>query len=86
MGTASFLIAFSKRPVTIPLLLYATQLRFNVLWPIWFFQFHWYLFAFFWLATLWILILAVFKAFFVISRKAAYLLLPYLIWTAFAGY
>ena len=45
-----------------------------------------YLPAFFWLLALWGLVLATAVRFSKTSRKAARLLLPYLAWTAFAGY
>ena len=49
-------------------------------------QVGWYLFAFLWLVALWILILATTVAFYRISKPAAWLMLPYLVWVAFAGY
>ncbi len=42
--------------------------------------------AFLWLVALWILILATTVAFYRISKPAAWLMLPYLVWVAFAGY
>ena len=53
---------------------------------IWFFNLGWYLFAFLWLVALWILIIATTVAFYRISKPAAWLMLPYLVWVAFAGY
>ena len=68
------------------LALYGLQLAFNFMWPIFFFNLGWYLFAFGWLAVLWLLILAETVRFFRLSRPAGYLMLPYLAWVAFAGY
>lgn len=39
-----------------------------------------------WLAALWVLILAAAVRFYRLSRTAGYLMVPYLVWTAFAGY
>lgn len=66
--------------------IYYFQLLLNFLWPIFFFDFGWYLFAFFELVVLWILVAAMIKQFADISKLAAYLNIPYLIWLTFAGY
>ena len=58
----------------------------NFLWPIFFFLQGWYLFAFFWLLMLWVLILGLILLFYRISKWAGLLLIPYLLWVAFAGY
>ena len=65
---------------------YGIQLAFNFLWPIAFFNLKWYLFAFLWLVILWILILITALRFGRIRKPAGYLLVPYLLWVAFAGY
>ncbi len=85
MGTASYLI-YQKAPSSNAILFYALQLFFNFFWSIWFFNCGWYLFSFFWLLCLWILILFTILSFYKISKPAAYLLLPYLLWVTFAGY
>ena len=86
MGIASYLVVMQKGEDTKALTLYAVQLIFNFFWSIWFFNLGWYLFAFLWLVALWILILATAVAFYRISKPAAWLMLPYLVWVAFAGY
>ena len=86
MGIASYLVVMQKGEDTKALTLYAVQLIFNFFWSIWFFNLGWYLFAFLWLVALWILILATTVAFYRISKPAAWLMLPYLVWVAFAGY
>lgn len=86
MGAASYLIVTSSQETDLALVLYAAQLLFNFLWSIWFFGLHWYLFAFFWLIALWILIFSTIKVFAGVSKNAALLLVPYLLWTTFAGY
>lgn len=89
MGIASYLIYESNAPdaaVTKALSLYGYQLMVNFLWPIFFFDFGWYLFSFFWLILLWLLILECIRQFRKISKTAAWLMVPYLIWVTFAGY
>ena len=89
MGLASYLALESRGPQQIisrSIALYALQLLFNFLWPIVFFGLKWYLFAFIWLAALWILILLTMLQFRRVSKAAAYLMLPYLVWVTFAGY
>ena len=68
------------------LTVYAVQLCFNFLWTIVFFNLGWYLFAFVWLVALWGLILWTFLLFLRQSPPAGWMLLPYLVWVAFAGY
>jgi tryptophan-rich sensory protein len=65
---------------------YAIQLLFNFAWPIAFFNFHAYLFALIWLLALWMLIIWMIVLFYRINKTAAYLQVPYLIWTTFAVY
>ena len=89
MGIASFLVyeAGPNRPaVSQALFVYGLQLAVNFLWPIFFFRFGWYLFSFFWLVLLWLLIFVTIVRFYGISKPAAYLMIPYLVWVTFAGY
>lgn len=89
MGIASYLVIVSGAEKTDKLeamLLYGYQLSVNFFWPIFFFQFQWYLFSFLWLIALWILIAMTIYLFYEISKPAAYLMIPYLIWVTFAGY
>jgi len=89
MGIASYLVLTSgKSQETIhnALILYAIQLFFNFLWPIFFFGLSAYLFAFAWLLLLWVMILATTVSFYLLSHTAGHLMLPYLLWVAFAGY
>ena len=89
MGFASYLIYTSaagtgekRRALT----LYAVQLAVNFGWPILFFDLNWWMPAFFWLLLLWGLILWTMLWFGRFRRMAGLLLLPYLLWVAFAGY
>ena len=65
---------------------YGYQLIVNFLWPVFFFSFQWYFFAFLWLVLLWILVAKMILEFGEISRIAALLNVPYLLWLSFAGY
>ena len=89
MGIASYLVSVSDAPheeKARALWTYGIQLAFNFLWPIAFFNLKWYLFAFLWLVILWILIMITALRFGRIRKPAGYLLVPYLLWVAFAGY
>lgn len=89
MGTAFYLVISSEssaRDKTQAVSVYVYQLIVNFLWPIFFFNFQWYLFSFFWLILLEILIITMILRFFPLSRLAAWLCIPYALWVAFAGY
>ncbi len=88
MGISSYLIYenSSGEQRRQALLLYGAQLIVNLLWSVFFFVFDWYLFSFFWLIALWVLIFQMIKEFYDISKIAAYINIPYLIWVTFAGY
>ena len=89
MGIASYLVLTSGKlrdNINRSLVLYGVQLAFNFLWPIIFFSLSAYLFAFIWLIALWLLIFAATVSFYHKSHIAGYLMIPYLIWVAFAGY
>lgn len=87
MGISSYLIYVSdnqnkKKALTI----YAVQLFFNFVWSLIFFNMQAYLFAFIWLVILWLFIIAMIVSFWKISKPAALLQIPYLLWVTFAGY
>lgn len=89
MGVASYLVITSggnKSEIQQALTIYGYQLVVNFLWPTFFFNFGWYLFAFVWLVLLWVLIVIMIIRFCQLSKPAGYLLLPYLLWVTFAGY
>lgn len=88
MGVASFLIwkrGFEKKNVKIALGIFLGQLILNVFWSIIFFGLRNPGAAFAELLILWIAILATIISFYKISRPAAWLLLPYIVWVSFAG-
>ena len=89
MGVASYIVwtsvtTYEKRREALGV--YAIQLLFNFLWSIIFFNLNEYLFAFVWLVALWLFIFAAKQRFEKINATAGYLLIPYLVWVAFAGY
>ena len=89
MGIASGLVissGASPKPVMNAIRLYALQLAVNFLWPILFFSQGLYLISFFWLVLLLLLVLLLGFRFYSLQPLAGYLLIPYLIWLAFAGY
>ena len=89
MGISSYLIINSDAPKTDireAIRIYAYQLMVNFLWPTFFFNFGWYLFAFLWLLLLWVLVLIMIVKFKDISKLAAYMNIPYLLWLTFAAY
>lgn len=89
MGVGSYLVLTSdgrKEEIKSALSVYVWQLLVNFLWPTFFFNFGWYLFSFFWLVLLWILVLIMLIRFYRVSKVAAYINIPYLVWLTFAGY
>lgn len=87
MGISSYLIFVSDdRNKTKALIIYAVQLVFNFVWSLIFFNMQSYLFAFIWLVILWALIIVMIVSFWKISKPAALLQIPYLLWVTFAGY
>lgn len=91
MGISSYLIYTSEEPKdsslkSQALSTYGYQLLVNFLWPVFFFNFQWYLFSFLWLVFLWILVLKMILEFRKINPLAALLNIPYLLWLTFAAY
>ena len=88
MGIASYLVLESGKPARskTALTVYGVQLFFNFFWSIIFFNLEAYLLAFVWLVILFVLILLTAFLFYRITKPAGYLLIPYILWVAFAGY
>ena len=89
MGIASYLVLISgkeKKEINRALTVYGIQLIFNFFWSVFFFNLSLYLFSFIWLVLLWLLIFTAAILFYRISKSAGYLMIPYLMWVAFAGY
>lgn len=89
MGYASYRIWQADIPVgkkRKALIVYGAQLLVNFLWSPVFFGLRWRLTAFWILILLWSLIYVTVRRFSRIDEKASDLLLPYILWVAFAGY
>lgn len=87
MGISSYIISTSDSPdKTTALDVYGLQLGVNFFWPLLFFNLSAYLFSFIWIILLWILIIVMIKLFWNISKPAALLQIPYLLWVTFAAY
>lgn len=74
-----------KKAVRIALFIYAVQLLLNILWSALFFGLQNPFFAFLEIIVLWAAILLTIVFFHRISRPAAWLLVPYLLWVSFAA-
>jgi len=88
MGIAAFMVWDSKGNKDIKrtaLILFGIQLALNVLWSPIFFTLHWLFAAFVVIVFLWTFILLTMIQFNKISRPAAVLLAPYLLWVSFAS-
>mgnify|MGYP006200658815 CR=1 FL=1 len=66
------------------LLFFIIQLALNALWSYIFFGLHNFLLAFVEIILLWLMIYETYHVFKQIDKKAAYLLVPYLVWVGFA--
>ena len=89
MGLASYLVFTSQKDqneIKLALQIYTLQLAFNFFWTILFFNFELYFFAFFWLLALLALLILTTILFYKVSKPAAYLMIPYIIWVILAAY
>ncbi|MDD6800000.1 MAG: tryptophan-rich sensory protein [Firmicutes bacterium] len=89
MGFSDYLVKVSRTQndsINKARAIYFFQLALNFFWPIIFFNAGNYLFAFIWLAVLWLAVFMNTILFYRISKTAGYLLIPYILWVAFAGY
>ena len=87
MGISAFMIwnkGLSSRQVKVALGLFILQLVLNGLWTPIFFGLHMIALALAEITLLWVAIIITILAFWRISRAAAYLLLPYILWVSFA--
>ena len=86
MGISYYIISQSGEDITTPKRLYIIQLFFNYMWSFIFFNMENYLFAFIWIAVLWIIILLTDVSFYRINKVSGLLFIPYILWVTFAGY
>lgn len=87
MGIAFFLVwkNSGKFDVKVPAILFITQLVLNALWSIIFFGMKNPMLGFFEIIILWVFIVLCVIKFYPVSKIAAWLLIPYLLWVSFAS-
>ena len=88
MGIAAYLVwrQVAKKEAKTALIYYCLQLVANFWWSVIFFAGQNIAAAMFEIVVLWLLILLTIVSFARVSRPAAWLLVPYLVWVSFAGY
>jgi|GEM_PF-84749 len=89
MGISAFLVwkkGLASREVKVALSVFFVQLILNILWSIIFFGWQSPGAAFMEIIFLWLAIIATIIVFAKVSKPAAWLILPYIIWVSFAGY
>lgn len=87
MGVSSYLIYIEQDyHSSCCLKIYAINLFLNFLWTPIFFGLELRLFAFIWILVLDLVIVYMIMCFYKVNKKAAYLQIPYLIWSLFATY
>jgi translocator protein len=88
MGISAYLVwqkGFERKDVKRALWVYGIQLVLNFLWSMIFFSLHNIGGAFIEIILLWIFIALNIYMFYKISKSAAYLLVPYILWVSFAA-
>jgi len=87
MGVAAYMVWEKGGKESKPALTaFGVQLALNSLWSVVFFGFHQLLLAFVEILLLWLAIAATMKLFRPFSRKAFWLMAPYLAWVSFAAF
>lgn len=81
MGIASYIVRDNKRLIKI----YLLNLVVNLLWSFIFFSFNLRTLAFFWILALIVIVGIMIYEFYKEDKKAAYLLIPYMLWLIFAS-
>ncbi len=87
MGISLYLVweRKDKKDVTPALLVFFAQLVLNAIWSIVFFGLQSPFYAFIIIVFLWVLIAGSIYFFYPVSKTAAYLLIPYILWVSFAA-
>ncbi len=88
MGIAAFLVwekGIQRKDVRSAMLFFGLQLGLNSIWSIIFFGFRNPMLAFIEIVFLWLAIGITTRKFYIINKRAAYLMLPYLAWVSFAA-
>ena len=86
MGISLYLVWNKKKNVKIPLTLFFTQLILNSVWSIIFFGLQNPFYALLEIIILWVTILLTIISFYKVSKKASFLLLPYILWVTIATF
>lgn len=89
MGIAAFLVwknSWEKKEIRVALYVFGIQLVLNAAWSVIFFGLQNPGAAFIEIIFLWLAVIAAIIAFAKISRPAAWLLAPYILWVSFAAY
>ena len=86
IGAARIYLAPPSKARSRGLNLFIAQLVVNFFWSPVFFNLQAFGLAFFWLLLLWPLVWLMIEEFYPLSRPAAYLNVPYLVWRTLAGY
>lgn len=89
MGISLFLVwqkGWENQKVKIAIYIFAGQLVLNALWSVAFFGLRSPIAGLIEIIILWIAIVATILSFMKISRTAAYLLIPYILWVSFAAF
>lgn len=88
MGISLYIVwdkGIKSKQSKIAITIFGVQLALNTLWSILFFGLRLPLYAFMEIMLLWIAILLTITYFYRISKPAAYLLMPYILWVSFAA-
>ncbi|MBD3414339.1 MAG: tryptophan-rich sensory protein [Candidatus Aminicenantes bacterium] len=88
MGISAYLIwnkGLKTKGVQAALMVFFVQLVLNSLWSILFFGLNWILIAFLEILVLWIAIFIMIYKFYPLSRTAALIQIPYILWVSFAA-
>jgi len=89
MGIALFLVwrqGLNKKIVRYAILIFAAQLVINVIWSLVFFGTHNIFGGLIMVIILWIAILVNIIVFYMVTKPAGLILIPYLVWVTIAGY
>ena len=86
MGVAAYLVWASRKKSQKALQLFGLQLALNAVWSVIFFGMQNLALAFAEIVFLWFAIALTIREFYKIDRRAAYLMVPYLLWVTFAGF
>ncbi len=88
MGISLYFVwskGWEDKKIKIAVFIFGVQLALNIFWSFLFFDLQSPLYAFIEIFILWLAILLTIISFYKISKIAAYLLLPYILWVSFAS-